>query len=253
MKKILSFLLAWFAFVTLMAQYTIDQSAGKLKVIEVGEVTFEGHAGNNIIVEAEGDWGNLPDRAKGLKVISPSGLNDNTGLGLAVATEDGATVLRRVSNSEGDRYHIKVPSGVAIFYEHSNHTGGLVKIINVASEVEVSANYNSVYVENTTGPLAISSVYGSIEATFDNVPNNGPINLYCVYDDVDVTVPASTKASFTLATEYGDMYTDLDLDYDRSDEEMKRISAHKVKGKLNGGGVDFSIKSGYDNIYLRKK
>lgn len=232
--------------------YTINQNSGKLKVIEVPKVTFKSHGQNMILVEPEGGKSTLPERAKGLKVISPGGLTDNTGIGLSVNTEGDETTIRKVSNKSGRRYIVHVPAGVSIFYEHSHHDGGRVELVDLSNEVEISANYNSVHIKNATGPLAINSVYGSIEADFDEVNQDHSISLISTYDHVDVTVPSATKANFTLATSYGEMFTDLDLDYG-SDEGMKKISSHKVEGKFNGGGVDFFIKSSYDDVYLRKK
>ena len=253
MKHILTFLFVMACFTLMQAQeHTINQSSGKLKIIEVGKITFKGHSGSNIIITPEGGKSAIPERAKGLQPISPSGLKDNTGIGLAVSTEGDETTVRKVSNKSGRRYIVSVPAGVSLFYEHSNHDGGRLIIENIPNEIEVSANYNSVKITNASGPLAINSVYGSIEATFDEINQDHTINLYSVYDHVDVTVPANGKANFTLATSYGEMFTDLDLDFGNSDD-MRKISSHKVVGKFNGGGVDFFVKSSYDDVYLRKK
>ncbi len=253
MKNILTLTVFLFVSANLLAQeYTIDQSSGKLKVLEVGKITFKGHSGNNIVIATEDGKHAIPERAKGLRPISAAGLTDNTGIGLAVSKEGDETTVRKVSNKAGHRYTISVPTGVSLFYEHSNHDGGRLEIIDLPNEIEVSANYNSIHVQNATGPLAINSVYGSIEATFDEINQDHSISLYSVYDHVDVTVPQSAKANFTLSTSYGEMFTDLDLDFGSSDS-MKKLSANKVEGKYNGGGVDFFIKSSYDDVYLRKK
>ncbi len=234
-------------------QYSINKSSGTLKVIEVPKVTFMGHSGADIIIERAGENAGIPERAEGLRLLSPAGLIDNTGIGLAVSEEDDETVVRKVSKKEGKRYTIKVPQGVAVLYEHSNHDGGTVEIIDVAGEVEVSANYNSVRIENSTGPLTINSVYGSIDAVFDALDPDHAITLYSVYDHVDVTVPAASKASFTLATSYGEMFSDLDLNYESVGEDMKKLSSDKISATLNGGGAEISLKSSYENVYLRKK
>ena len=69
---------------------------------------------------------------------------------------------------------------------------------------------------------------------------------------VDVTVPAQSKANFHLSSDWGEMFSDLDLKVDGA-EEMKSLSNRKIDAQYNGGGVDFTIKSNHADIYLRKK
>ena len=107
-------------------------------------------------------------------------------------------------------------------------------------------------IENCTGPMAISSVHGAIDAVFSEISQANSISLYSVHNHVDVSVPASAKADFKLNSAWGEMFTDLDLDYGDTDGELKKVSRKKVVGKFNGGGVDFNITSTHNNIYLRK-
>jgi DUF4097 and DUF4098 domain-containing protein YvlB len=149
-------------------------------------------------------------------------------------------------------YLVKVPKGVSTYYEHSTHEGDDLHIKNVEGEVEVSARFNSVHLENVTGPLAINTIHGEIEAIFHTLPQGKSISLVSIHDDVDVTVPAGAKANFHLASEHGEMYTDLDLQYEK-DKNLSRISSKKIDATYNGGGVDFTIRCDHADIYLRKK
>lgn len=238
-------------FWSLQGQYEIKQNSGKIEVIEVNEVTFEGHSGSTILIEPEGGQADLPERAKGLKVISPGGLTDNTGIGLSIKTEGDVTTVKAVSTRSEQRYIIKVPKSVSIYYESSTHMGEDLYIKDLDSEIEVSASFNDIHLDNPTGPLSVSTVHGSIDADFESVNQDHSISLYSVHDHVDVTVPANTQANFRLSTNFGDMFTDLDLDVGKKDG-VRKIS-NEVIGKYNGGGVDFSIRSSHDNVYLRKK
>ncbi len=255
MKNVLKIMVFAFAAVsTVMAQdHTIAMSSGKLSIEEVAKVTIEGHAGANVIISREGDSHELPERAKGLKMLSASGLTDNTGLGLNVQKDGDVTRVKRVGNKTGKRYIIKVPRSVSVFYEHSHHDGGKLMVTDLESELEVSVNYNSVHLENVSGPMAVNTVYGSIDAIFSSVNQNNSITLYSVYSHVDVSVPTNAKANFQLSTTYGDMFSDLDLDFGTSEDDMKKLNANNMVGKLNGGGVDFVIKSSYSDIFLRNK
>lgn len=237
-----------------LKEHKVNMSSGQLIISEVNGVTIEGVSGSQIIIQSESRKPSEDERAKGLRQISALGLEDNTGMGLSVQKSGNEVKIHSVSKNNGKRYTIKVPSGVAVNYEHSTHMAKKLYIKNTSSEIEVSANYNSVVIENATGPLAINTVYGGIEADFDKISANDA-TLYSVYSFVDVSVPASAKASFQMGTSYGQMFTDLDLSFEGEEKEgeMRNLSSKKMLGKLNGGGTNFKLKATYGKIYLRKK
>ncbi len=246
--------LALLAGINLHAQeYTVDMSSGKLIITEVDRVEIEGVSGTQIVFSTEAKDQEEDERSSGLKEISAMGLSDNTGIGLATEKSGNELTVRQIGRNSDRRYVIKVPKGVSVYYEHSSWEGKTLRIRNLESEIEVSANYNSVELENVTGPMAINTVYGHIDANFSRVNQENAIMLHSVYDHVDVTIPTNTKASFKLSSSYGKIFTDLDLDVEKGEGGLRSISSSKINGKLNGGGVDFSIKATYSNIYLRKK
>ena len=61
------------------------------------------------------------------------------------------------------------------------------------------------------------------------------------------------KANFRVSTGWGEIYSNLDIEIERDEGNMKRYGTNKVVGKLNGGGVSFEVKSSHGSIYLRKK
>src|SRR6478736_5172111 len=126
---------------------------------------------------------------------------------------------------------------------------------NIESEVEVSVQYNSVDLENVTGPLSVKTIYGSVEAKFkDNM--KGPISIVSIYGHVDVAIPTTTKANLKMSTSYGEIFAaselKIDLEKTPNSNDMISYSNSNVKGKLNGGGLEFTLKSDYSKIYLRK-
>lgn len=106
--------------------------------------------------------------------------------------------------------------------------------------------------ENVTGPMTINSVHGKIEAIFKAVNQSNPILIISVHGLVDVTLPANTKANIRMEAKYGESLTNMDIEFDKSEEELRSFSS-KVNGKLNGGGVEIFLVSSHNNIYLRKK
>lgn len=140
-----------------------------------------------------------------MRAINGLGLDDNTGLGINVA--DKGNVIRSVSSKKDEPPEIKilVPKGVIVFYEHSFQYGGEASFKNPENEIEISTHYNSVELENVTGPLIAKVIYGHIDVNFgQNV--KGPISLVSVYSHVDVTLPSTIKANLKLDTSYGEIF-----------------------------------------------
>lgn len=231
--------------------YTIRMSEGKLILNEIDRVEIEGTTGSQLVISTESKEDRDDERAAGLKEISASGLSDNTGLGLSVEKEGSTAKVRQVGRNSR-HYLVKVPKGVSVYYEHSSWEGKTLAIRNLQSEIEVSANYNSIELENVTGPMAINTVYGQIDANFEKAPTANAVSLHSVYGNVDVSLPAGAKADLTLSTSYGKIFTDLDIEMKKEESGMREISSSKISGTLNGGGVDMRLKSTYKNIYLRK-
>lgn len=255
MKKLLLLnVLMLAAFLVSGQEYKIAQTTGKLIIKEVDGVKITGYSGSEIVFTGEVDKDNEePDRAKGLKIFNAMGLDDNTGLGLSVKKEGGNVIVEKVGNNCSCEIEIKLPAGMSVEYEHTNYNGSDVYVENVTGEVLISAMYNDVKLVNVTGPMSVKSVYGSVEANFTSLSQKGSISIHSIYDFVDVTLPATTKADVSLKTPFGNIYSDIDIDVKTSEKGMRVISGSDLKGTVNGGGVEMVLTSSYENIYLRKK
>lgn len=242
---------------TLSAQdYKIQKASGRLE-IHLGRVTVEPTTGNEIIFSNKESHSEKDERATGLVAISGLGLEDNTGLGINVANKGDIVTVNQLSKTKSPQIKILVPKGVIIAYDYTSQYGGEAEFKNLENELEISAQYNKVELDNVSGPATVKTIYSSIDATFStNV--KGPISLISVYSTVDVTVPQAIKANLSMKTSYGEMFAapELKIELDRQvgkDGEMVNMSANKVIGKINGGGIKLDLRSDYSKIYLRKK
>lgn len=253
MKRIINISLAFIVslpFTLLAQEYKLAKSNGRLE-IKIGRVSVEGTNGNEIIFSSTDRERKEDERAKGLKEINSLGLDDNTGLGINVEDRGGIAIVRQLKKMNSPEIKILVPKGMTISYSFDSQYGGLVAFKNIESEIEVSANYNSVELINVTGPLTVKSIYGHVEAIFDqNV--KGPISIVSVYGFADVTLPTTTKASLKLSTSYGEILVapEFKIETDRSAEDDK---SERLTGKLNGGGTSIAVTCNYGKVYLRKK
>ena len=291
MKKqfiILLTLLSTSLAVNAQKEYRLTKSSGQLKLNMNGAIV-EGYDGKEIIFSSQNTVkSEVDERAKGLVAISGSGYTDNTGMGFSV-TENGQEVnVNNVSKRSTGIITIKVPHGVKVsFNNNSNLYHEELILRNLKSEIEVSVAYNKIKLENNTGPMNVKTVYGSVDASFNN-DVKGPISIISVYDYVDISLPANTKASLELGTSYGKLYSakEFSIDIDKVDPEKAKersattrltgngvsgvalnttttissggdfpatvysfsSSGERIKGKINGGGLDLIFKSIYKNV-----
>lgn len=246
MKNLVVILLVLIAAGAKAQEYKVAKSTGRLE-LHTGRATVEGHNGNEIIFSVRDREKDDDPRSKGLTPINSLGLKDNTGLGLNVTEKGDIITVYNLQKNNSPDVRILVPKGVIVAFEHQGVNGGTATFKNMENEIEVSVQYNSVELENVSGPLAIRTIYGHVEATLANNIKE-PISIVSVYGYADVTVPAATKANLRMETNYGEILIDPDLKIDFSGTDGDRVS-----GKLNGGGVSMDISCNYGKVYLRKK
>jgi hypothetical protein len=255
MKKYLILTLASLVMITVaQAQdFKLAKSTGKL-VINLSSVRVEGYSGTEIVFSSsKTDWEN-DERAKGLRPINGSGLEDNTGLGINVS-DKGTTYEVNQVTAKGGEITIKVPKGVSVSYSYNKvMNAGKAFFKNIEGELDISVQHNKVDLENITGPLTAKAVYGGIDAKFaDNI--KGPISIVSIYGYVDVSIPVATKANLKMNTSHGEIFAAADLKIDlekTTSTDMVSYNNNKVSGKINGGGTEFTLRSDYGKIYLRK-
>jgi predicted membrane protein len=238
---------------TLGQEYKLARSSGKLVIKDVNHLTLEGTSGNEIVFVSLDGPQDKDSRATGLRAISNMGLEDNTGVGLAVVDKGTTYEVYQLKKMDGPRVKILVPKGVAISISHSSPYGEDIKLRNIESEIESSTVHSGIHLENVTGPMNIKTVHGEIEADF-NAGIKSPVRLVSTHGPVDVTLPLAVKATMTLSTTYGEIFVDPALKLEvETKGEMVKYSSNSVNGKINGGGIEIELKSAHNSIYLRKK
>lgn len=253
MKKLLIvvMLIGLAGYTALAQEFKIAKSTGRLELY-IGRVTVEGYNGNEIVFSSKDYKGEKDERAQGLRAINSLGLEDNTGLGINVADKGNVIEVYQLKKMNSPDVKIMVPKGVIVSFNHESQYGGTATFKNMENEIEIAATYNSIELENVTGPLTAKTVYGHIEANFSqNV--KGPLSIVSIYGYVDVTLPATTKANLKLSTSYGEILVAPEFKIEIEKQgDMVRYS-DRVNGKINGGGMNIDIRSDYSKIYLRKK
>ena len=231
------------------ATYKLAVNKGKLQ-INLGKATIEGYDGKEIVFSAKKTKESTDERAKGLRAINAMGLTDNTGLGINVEEKNGVIDVKQLSRINPPNIKILVPRGVAIVYEHQSQFGSTITFKNIENELEASVSYNSIVLENITGPATINSIYGSIDARFSqNV--KGPLSDVSIYGAVDVSIPKKANANIKVTTSYGDILVAPELPIKmQTNSDMIKYN-DPLSATLNAGGSNFNFRSDYGKIYLR--
>ena len=243
-------------------------AAGKtIEFREIDQLTIVGGAGSELSVEGRSNPAEADGRAAGLRRISASGLRDNTGFGLSVTESEGRILVQQVGG-DGKSVTVTVPNSATVRVEQSTYRGSDLRVSDFSGELDVSMMYHSVELRNVTGPMAVNAVYDDIVAVWDSPPTE-EVRLHSSYSNVDVTLPAATKADLRLSSGYGNMYTDFDIQIKANttasipqEERRERrdnwnngedFRQNQLAGTINGGGPLLSLTATYDNLYIRKQ
>lgn len=123
--------------------------------------------------------------------------------------------------------------------------------IPVSLPIDVRLKFGDLIINNVTSPLSVNNTHGYIEAFFLDLNKIKEVELNSIHDFVDITVPANTSLSVDLDSDFGRIYTDLDLKVDTNRSETKGF-AYRIVGNINNGGPLIKARAKHENIYLRK-
>lgn len=241
--------------------YRVTASGKTVHFKEIDRLIIEGTDGSDMIISGTRNGNGDDSRATGLRKISASGLDDNTGLGVNVREEDGKLLVRQVGRK--GKILVKVPNGAILKIEQSTTQGHGLEVSDFGGELNVSMLYHRVKLRNIGGPTAVNTVYDDIIAVWEQVPTT-EVRLHSTYNDVDVTLPGNTAANLSLSTSYGEMFTDFDIQMKANmtkksgggsdDDDCNCDTSHGgLSGTINGGGKLIHLSATYNNIYLRKQ
>ena len=222
-----------------------------------GSITIKGTGRKDVLVKYAGENDDDKDKGRnrdGLRRISGGTLD------LQVAESNNLIKISSGSWNNSTNLEIEVPTGVDLKVHTDND--GTLRISNIQGEVELD-NYNGdIYANNISGSAVATSYNGEIKITFDNVSPDTPMSYTTYNGDVDLSFPSTTKATFKMKTNQGEILSGFDMNLIRSEPIQKkdeRSGVYKVtvndwvKGEINGGGPEIVMKSYNGDLYIRKK
>jgi hypothetical protein len=235
---------------------------GKLNInLVTGSIKVLGYAGKEVMIEAmveeEDDNNHRPkNRPDGMKKIT-----SNKGFEIT-AKEKANQVYVGVNNPNLKvNFTIKVPLKFDLKVGTVNN--GDIYIENVNGNHEVSNVNGEIKMKNIAGSVSANTINEDVVINFTNITPNTPMAFTTLNGKVDITFPPMLKANVKLRTDQGEIYTDFDIDVDKTPAKInqtndKEKGVYKIKkddwtyGKINGGGSEIMMKTMNGDIVIRK-
>lgn len=255
MKQILILGLALLTLPAYAQEYS-KAISGKQQVkilLNRSDMKIEGYNGNEVKITAL-DYEQPPERAKGLRPLYNSA-QDNTSIGLQVTEEGDALTIQEASNQEGE-YVIRIPQNARLSILQLNWNGQDIDVKDMKSEIEIQAKNADIRLLNVQGPVIANSTSGEIAIVYSALSQQAPSMISAVSSEIDITLPATSKANLVLKSMTGEIYTDMDLKLKQKNvkgSDMQLVGGGQtIEGSTNGGGAELGIKTISSNIYIRK-
>jgi hypothetical protein len=231
---------------------------GTLKIhLVTGSIRVTGYSGNQVVIDATTKQ-DKPEKQKetveGMKRISKTG-----GLDLSATEEKNVVNVSSKLFNTPMEINIKVPMKFALNVGTVND--GDILIENVDGEMEITNVNGDIRLTNVSGSAVANTVNGLLKVNFKSIDPKAPMAFSTLNGNVDVTLPATAKFDLKLKSDRGDIYSDFDVDVDKtvpqatksSKDGMYKVSIEDwVKGKVNGGGSEIMMKNMNGNIFVRK-
>jgi len=181
--------------------------------------------------------------------------------GLEISEERNEIKIESTSFRQGiGALEIRVPLRTNL--ELGSVNGGTITVENVEGELEIENVNGAVVLTNVAGSVVANSQNGGVTATLSRVMADKPMAFTSFNGKVDVTMPASIKATLKMRSDNGDIFTDFDVQLRQSGSPSPGATRNNGKlrveinraiyGTVNGGGPEIELRSFNGTIYLRK-
>lgn len=121
-------------------------------------------------------------------------------------------------HGHGSDFVITVPRNTNIIVEGNNHGGGDLVITGVEGDVDVSSMNGDVELRDLVGSAVVNSMNGEILAYFKTAPVK-PVSLVSMNGEIDLRLPADTKANLKMSSFHGSIRTNFSSDILKSKTE----------------------------------
>lgn len=245
----------------LIVHLTNSGKPGKLSLDLVnGDIHVIGYDGKDVIIEAIAEVDNSVSRKKGnvrsdgMKRITPA-----DGFEITASEDNNNVKVQTDEVMKTINFTIKVPKKFSLKLSTVNN--GNILIENVSGSFELENANGSIKMKNVSGSALANTINGDLIADFDSILTGTPMAFTTLNGDVDVTLPPTVKANIKMQSEMGEIYSDFDIDINKSTSKAKHTNEkgiYKIQqdkwtyGKINGGGAEILMKNMHGDVNIRK-
>ncbi len=227
--------------------------------IRNGNIVIKGSNRNDVMIKysvekPEDDEKNENDERKGLKKIS----TNNYDFGI----EENNNTVSITSQSWFVHMDVEIEVPKNMDMEVENYMGGIISVDNISGELTIESYTGGITATNISGIVNASTYTGDIEISYSDIKPDSPMSFSNYTGAIDLTMPGSYQADLKMKTNWGEVFSDLDIVTKPTKPELKKEEDGKsyklytdsyTYATLNGGGPEILIKTQMGNIYLRKK
>ncbi len=231
---------------------------GKLKVhVNYGSITVKGTARKDVLVKYKSE-----EDEEHSKSNSKGGLKRIGGGTMEIEVSENANQVKIESGSwsKETNLEIEIPSGFDLNVQGYNDSD--LVISNIQGELELTSYNGEIEATNISGSVIATTYNGDIKVAFDKVTEGTPMSYSTYNGDIDLTFPTTLKATLKIKTEQGEVFSDFDVNLikggpvqkkDTKSGTYKVVIDEWVKGDINGGGPEFTMKNYNGDILIRKR
>lgn len=227
---------------------------GKLKVgLLYGSITVEAHQGKEVVIETKSSEKSKPSKTKdGMRRIG------DTSLEFSVEEYNNKVTVRSKKQNKKVDFIIKVPENFSLDLRATN--SGNISVEGVDGEMEISNLNGAITLTNIGGSVIADALNKDIRVTFTKGYTKSPMAFTSLNGDLDISFPNNLSANIKAKTDYGEIYTDFEMEMTRDvrkDEKKSSSGVYKVNvdqwvtGTINGGGEELLFKTMNGDIMIR--
>jgi DUF4097 and DUF4098 domain-containing protein YvlB len=222
-----------------------------------GSITVKVHAAQNVVVEARLRADEEPKSKGGPKrLVIPSST------GLSLEEENNQVSITAGEAQRVVDLSILVPARTSVNLRTVNDGDILVSGVN--GEINVNNVNGNVTLQDVSGYAVAHALNGELKTNFKSIDPQKPMAFSSLNGNIDVTFPADLKASISLQSEMGEVYSDFDVQFQpraaqpivedsRSKGGTFKVRVEKtIRGTINGGGQEIQFKNFNGSIYIRR-
>lgn len=212
------------------AKLTIDLFCGSIKVI--------GYSGKEVIITADGPYAPGKGDQKPVK--------DNAKNIAEYVTQQSNAISFIVEKPSIMNLVVKVPKSCSLVLKV--FTAGDITVDNIAGDQEISVVNGRITLSGISGSVLANNTKGNIRVALSAVQPQTAIALSSVVSAVELTAPANLKADARLQSDFENVTTD----YSIAGNAKPQKTAHRLSGKIDGGGANIYLKSVGGRVALQK-